>query len=110
MNAMRTVDIDWFWIRARGICRRNYCENEKSIEATAHALRFEAYQDAILPLVKIKVDLCAFKMLKYIRHSDGRIEIEWTTEERMLLATVDEMIAGEARRVGLVPYSAPKTG
>jgi DNA replication initiation complex subunit (GINS family) len=69
----------------------------------SHGLRFHAYQEAIRPFVKIRMDLFAVKMPKYIMHADGRMETEyeWTEEEKKMNAQIDELIHAEAVRVGL---------
>lgn len=105
MNAMQALrPPDSFWYEARRYCDERELGPE-SLEQIAHALRFRAYQDAIQPYVSLKMRLFRFKMPRYIRHADGRIEtiVEWTEEEQKAMATIDELIAAEARHLGLAP-------
>jgi hypothetical protein len=102
MNAMQAITRDAYWFEARRICDERDLE-PGSVERIAHALRWRAYQDAIQPYIKLKCRLFNFKMPKYILHSDGHSEtvVEWTEDEKATLAQIDELIAAEAKRLGL---------
>jgi hypothetical protein len=105
MNAIESISrYDSFSAKARAVCHERGWNTLKDLEKVEHYLRWRAYQEAIQPFVKIRLKLMAFKIPKHIVHSDGRMEtaFEWTDEEKKAQAQIDELIAAEARRVGLV--------
>jgi hypothetical protein len=102
MNAMQAITRDAYWYEARRICDERDLEPE-SLEKIAHVLRFQAFQGAIQPFIRMKCRLMNLKMPKRTIYADGRseTEYEWTEDEKALLAQIDELIAAEAKRLGL---------
>lgn len=104
---MAMQEMDGFWFEARRYC--DECDlPAQSVEKIAHALRSEAFRDAIQPFLKIKADLMRFKVPKMTIYPDGRFEsvYEWTEEEKKAFAQVDELIADMVQRYGLAPQES----
>jgi hypothetical protein len=97
-------EMDGFWHEARRYCDERDLPPE-SVEKVAHALRSEAFRNAIQPFLKIKSDLMRVKVPKVTLHPDGRFEsvYEWTDVEKKAFAQVDELVADVAKRHGLAP-------
>lgn len=108
MNAMAAItQPDSFWWEARRICDANGDRDLESVQRTAHALRYQAYREAIQPLLNIKAEPYKYKIPKILRHVDGSVEhvYDWTDQEKAIFAQADELIAAEARRFGLSPLN-----
>lgn len=103
MNAMQAISRDACYYEALRYCDRHEITDRESFARVEHSIRWNAFHEAIQPFIKMKCQLFNFKMPKYILHADGRCEtiVEWTEDEKKTLAQIDELIAAEAKRLGL---------
>jgi len=102
-TAMQAITRDACYFEALRYCDRHDITDRESFERVEHSIRFRAFQEAIQPFIRMKCSRMNFKMPKRIIYADGssETEYEWTEEEKALLAQIDELIAAEAKRLGL---------
>lgn len=103
MNAMQAITRDACYFEALRYCDRHEITDPESFARIEHSIRFRAFEEAIQPFIQMKCGLFNFKMPKRILHTDGRSEtiVEWTDDEKKTLAQIDDLIAAEAKRLGL---------
>lgn len=100
-----TPELQQIYFDARRHCDKYGVEDEEGLRQVMGAMAHKAFLSAIEPFLKMKYQITAHHMPRYVLHIDGRVESipqELSPEEQKLWGQLDELINAERQRYSLV--------
>ncbi|MDQ0571466.1 hypothetical protein QFZ42_003300 [Variovorax paradoxus] len=100
-----TPELDRIYSDARWHCDKYGVESEAGFRQVMGVMAHKAFRNAIEPFLKMKCQITALHIPRYVLHADGKFESlpqELSPEEKKLWDQLDEMIANEASRYKLL--------